>query len=107
MTEEPVSVVVEDTYLTATWTGLDNGDTGKPVDVRRYSKISVGCSTGTIGTSTLQGSQDGSTWGALGAGLTIAASNRVDDVPVAAAYLRPNVGAGGSGATVILKATRS
>jgi hypothetical protein len=101
----PVEVYIEGGLLAATWGAMDNGDTGAPVEVPFHANISVQCIAGTIGTSTLEGSNDGVAWGALGAGLTIAASNAVSDVPVKARYLRPSVGAGGTDAEVVLVAT--
>lgn len=87
---------------TATWAAMASGDTGTPVDISRWGAASIQCTAGTIGTSTLQGSNDGAVWGAIGAGLTIAAANRVDLVPIGVRFVRPNVGAGGTGAIVVL-----
>lgn len=87
----------------ATWAAADNADTGKPVRVPGgVYDLTVQCISGTIGTTSLQGSHDGTAWGALAAGLAIAASNRVDAVAVSAMYLRPTFGASASAAVIVL-----
>ena len=106
MAVRPVTVIVEENRIIATWTGLNDGDTGQPVDFGKYDKCAAQCTAGTIGTSSMQGSNDNVTWGALGAGITIPASNGVVDVTPIALFLRPSVGTGGSGATVIAIASR-
>ena len=93
----------DDGVIVVTWAASADGDTGKPVRVPgRVTNAAVGVIAGTIGTSSLQGSMDGVDFGALGAGLSIAASNRMDAVPVLPLYLRPTFGTSASGAVVVL-----
>jgi len=101
-----VSVVVESNTMLVTWAAAANGDTGKPVDVSMFPTLTVQATTGTIGTSTLQGSNDGVTWGAIGAGVTLAAGV-VTVVSANPKYVRPNFGAGATGAVVVLNAARN
>lgn len=94
-TEDGVSAIVS-------WAAMANGDVGTAVYVGDLKDLAVQCTGGTIGTSTLQGSEDGATWGAIGAGLTIATSNQVSAVGMVPAYIRPSVGASGSGAIIVV-----
>lgn len=105
MATKNVTVTVEGGILIATWAAGDNTDVGKGVEVPYHANISVQVTGGTVGTSTLQGSQDNATWGALGAGLSLAASNAVTNVPEKARFFRPSFGAAASGAIVVLVAT--
>ena len=105
-------VVVEATvtvfadYADIAWAAAANADTGRAVDVSKWTDINVQCTAGTIGTSTMQGSMDGITWGALGAGMTIPASNGVLSLTTRAKFIRPSFGAGATGAVVQAIATR-
>lgn len=93
-------------YADISWSAAADTDTGRPVDVSKWTNIAVQCTAGTIGTSTMQGSMDGTTWGALGAGMTIPASNGVLQLTTRAKFIRPSFGAGGTGAVVRAIATR-
>lgn len=88
--------------LDASWAGLlqSSSDTGAPVDVSRYNKICVQVkgTFGAGGTVTWQGSFDGgTTWGALGAGVT-STDTKVTNILERPALIRPNV-TGGDGTT--------
>lgn len=86
---------VEKNRCDVVWTGLLNTDVGGGVDIGRYNKVSFQAkgTFGAGGTVTMQGSNDGATWGALGAGLT-ATTTAVADVPARPKYVRPNITAG-------------
>lgn len=104
MAIKAVTVVIsEEGDWVVTWAAAVDTDTGKPVRVPYgVYDLTVQCPSGTIGTSSLQGSLDGTNWGALGAGLAIAASARVDAVAVPAMYIRPTFGASASAAVVVV-----
>lgn len=101
-----VTAVVQDKRILATWAAESSGDVGQAVDVSLYMSIAVQCISGTIGTSTLQGSQDGVTFGAIGAGVTIPATNGVVIVAGPPKFVRPNVGASGAAAVIVLSGQR-
>lgn len=91
-------------YDIITWPGMAAADTGAPVDVAKYGELSI-VALGDATTVAIEGSNDsGSTFSALGAGvtLTIAASKtpvtRIAEHPQ---FLRPNV-TGGTNTKVIL-----
>jgi len=102
--------------LTWSWSGLlqsstDNGDKVSVGNVNGLTAQMVG-TLGTGGEVTLQGSNDGTTWGTLkdlsGNDLTLAAIGAFVAIPVRPLYIRPSV-TGGDGTTslgVILSATR-
>ena len=102
-----VNMEVEENFAVIRWAAGASGDTGKPVDVSRYPYIASQIVAGTVGTSTLQGSLDGTTWGAIGAGHTLAASNAVTQTTGALRYIRPNFGAGATGAELMVIAGRA
>lgn len=88
MAVKPATMVInENGTAVVTWANLDNGDTGAPVDVSRWPELSVQKTAG-AGTIALQGSNDNSTWGALGAG--IAPDGTIKRVPEHPLYLRPS-----------------
>jgi hypothetical protein len=86
---------VEKNRCDVVWLALANGDVGGGVEIGRYNKVSFQAkgTFGAGGTCTMQGSNDGATWGALGAGLT-ATDSKVQDVPARPKYIRPNITAG-------------
>jgi len=95
---------ITDNFLAATFAAGTSADTSRPIDVSRYNLIGVQHLSGTIGTTVVQGSMDGTNWGALGAGLTVGAANVVTTMEVAVRFVRINYGAAAAGAVVALQA---
>lgn len=81
--------------LHAEWAGLLNGDTGRAVAVGGATKIALQAkgTFGAGGTVTWQGSMDGTTWGAMGAGVT-QTDSRIINLLERPEFIRPNVTAG-------------
>lgn len=79
--------------------GLLNADTSKAFDVSRCSLVTVQAvgTFGAGGTVTLQGSNDGVTWGGFGTAVTLTDSS-IKSIPGGFRYLRANV-TGGDGTT--------
>lgn len=73
--------------MVATWADLDAGDTGSPVLLPPYSEVSVQRTAG-AGTIAMQGSNDGTTYGALGAG--VAPDGTIKRVAEHPLYIRPS-----------------
>ena len=82
-----------------TWSGLLNGDTGSPVDWVDFMDrcFQVTGTFGSGGSVTVQGSNDGTVWGALndpqGNALTFT-SSRLEQALELPRYVRPSVTAG-------------
>lgn len=97
----PTSVTREDGMKVVTWGPLASGDTGAPVIVGPYFDISVQRTVG-AGTCTMEGSNDGTLFGALGAG--VVADGTIKQYLERPLFIRPNVTVSG-GNTVVLVAS--
>lgn len=90
-------------YYKHVWSGLANGDTGKPVNLSQFRGASVQA-TGTFSTGgqvDIQGSNDGgATWAALdnpdGTAINLTDTS-LEEIREYAELIRPNVSAGDSG----------
>jgi len=100
------SNVQEDNTLQAVWAGGTNADNSVPVEVSRYRSAAFQHLSGTLGTTTVQGSNDGVAWGAIGAGVTLAAANAVSIITSLPRFVRIAYGAAAAGAVVTMSATR-
>lgn len=89
--------------VTFTWGPMANGDQGKPVYVGNLKDLSVQ-GVGTVGTTAIEGSNDGVNFVALTTAVAVAAT--VSVIGTIPAYLRPNAGAGATGLTVIVSGKR-
>lgn len=84
-----VTVVTrEDGAKVATWADVDNGDTGAPILVGNAQHVSIQRTSG-AGTVTMEGSNDGTLFGALGAG--VVADGTIKAIAERPLFLRPNV----------------
>lgn len=97
----PTNITREDGMKVITWGPLASGDTGAPVIVGNYFNMTVQRTVG-AGTCTMEGSNDGSLFGALGAGL--AADGTIKNFAERPLMIRPNVTVS-SGNTVVLVAS--
>jgi hypothetical protein len=94
--------------ILVTWSGLQNGDTGAPMQEPEFSDrtVQIGGTFGAGGSVTLQGSNDGTNWAALtdpqGNAITktVGAIETIAECP---RYVRPNVTAG-DGTTALVVA---
>lgn len=93
----------EDGTTIATWSDLDVGDTGKPVRVANYRDVSVQRTAG-AGTVTMEGSNDGTLYGAIGAG--VSADGTIKGVPERPLYIRPSSAGAGNNTVVLVAAGR-
>lgn len=102
MAVRDVTVVVqEDGTTIATWADVDAGDTGKPVMVAGHRELAVQRTAG-AGTITMEGSNDGTLFGALGAGVSADGTiKRIAEHPL---FLRPSAAAA-SNNTIVLVAS--
>jgi len=75
------------------WTPLANGDDGSPVSFPTFSERSIQLSGtfGSGGSVSVMGSNDGTTWAALGSAITSAGIRQVAETTL---YLKPSVTAG-------------
>lgn len=109
MAEKPVTLVISNTgVMIATWTDLDVGDTGAPVEAAAYPDKTVQC----VGTGTaipMEGSNDGTNWAPLNdfAGVAISldgttAASSMQAIRENPLYIRPGTVVGGANSSVIM-----
>jgi hypothetical protein len=81
--------------LSVVWSGLLNTDTGGGADVGSLKSMSVQAvgTFGVGGTVTMQGSNDGVTWGALPTALTMT-DGALKTIAGGPRFIRPNITAG-------------
>lgn len=100
MAVQPVTVVpAEDRVKIITWTGLANGDTGQPVRVGSFKTLTVQRTAG-AGTIALEGSNDGTLYGAIGAG--VAPDGTVKTIPEGPLFIRPSATVSGGNTIVVI-----
>lgn len=108
-TVQPTVTIVSDDVITFSWTLTSANSDGAPIGPAHanYADRCVQV-TGTIGTAsalTVQGSNDGTNYGAcndaFGADLNAIAVNAINAIAELPLYMRPILGTPGSGATLV------
>lgn len=98
--------------LIATWTNLVNAtsDVGRGVFVGNFPEKTIQAIGTNATTVVIQGSNDGTNWNTLGAGLTLTVgatgSSPVTRIPENPLYIRPSTPSAGADTDVILVAAR-
>lgn len=111
-TVQPTKVFGDDKRVTVTWTGLTfaGSDVGDGVYVGDMEDLAIQAVSATAtDTCVIQGSQDNSTWDAIGSGVTLTATastgSQVAALSPKPLYIRPSTPSANS-MTIILSGTR-
>lgn len=97
-------VINENGVRVVTWADVDNGDTGRPVATGNYQDISVQRTAG-AGTIAMEGSNDGTLFGALGT--VVAPDGTIKRIVERPLQLRPSVSAGDNSTVVMIMSNYS